>query len=244
MDALLTGVVRSLPYARRFARALTRHAARGDGLVESALERIVAGAVPQRPGLRAEHWLYAGAARLHREDCTEGWRDALQRQMLLLRVLERLTLDQACAVIGVPATIGDGLLRDAWRQVRQLASADTLIIEDEAVVALHIEQIMTGCGHRVVGIAGTADEAVRLAAATRPGLILADVNLGAGGHGPSVVARILQTTAAPTIFVTAYPETLLSGDKVEPAFVVCKPFDARALAVASYQAVSGGAHRL
>ena len=44
----------------------------------------------------------------------------------------------------------------------------------------------------------------------------------------------------PVIFVTAYPEHLLTGQHPEPAFVLGKPFDPTALAAASFQAVSAG----
>lgn len=73
-----------------------------------------------------------------------------------------------------------------------------------------------------------------------PGLILADVNLGAGGDGISAVGFILRERAIPVIFVTAYPERLLTAERVEPTFIISKPFEPVALAIATYQAVSGG----
>ena len=99
---------------------------------------------------------------------------------------------------------------------------------------------MERCGHSVVGIAATEAEAVAIARAERPGLVLADINLGAGGDGASAVARILRDLTAPVIFVTAYPERLLTGEAVEPAFIITKPFDPTTLAVATYQAVTRG----
>ncbi len=56
----------------------------------------------------------------------------------------------------------------------------------------------------------------------------------------SAVASILQQQDIPVIFVTAYPERLLTGDTIEPAFVITKPFEPLTLAVSTYQAVSGG----
>nr|MDA8253156.1 response regulator [Rhodospirillales bacterium] len=97
-----------------------------------------------------------------------------------------------------------------------------------------------GCGHRVVGVAATESEAVAMAARNKPGLILADINLGAGGAASAAVARIMQSHQAPVIFVTAYPERLLTGEAVEPAFVITKPFEPVTLAIATYQAVTGG----
>ena len=94
----------------------------------------------------------------------------------------------------------------------------------------------------VVGVASTEREAVDIARRTRPGLILADINLGAGGDGTNAVARIMQTHYAPVIFVTAYPERLLTGETLEPAYVITKPFEPMTLAIATYQAVTGGVH--
>ena len=78
----------------------------------------------------------------------------------------------------------------------------------------------------------TRAEAVELAARRKPGLILADVNLGPGGSGQDAVADILASTKVPVIFVTAYPERLLTGTGPEPAFVITKPFDPMTLASA------------
>lgn len=79
-----------------------------------------------------------------------------------------------------------------------------------------------------------------MATETKPGLILADINLGAGGDGMQAVVRILRHHDAPVIFVTAYPERLLTGETHEPSFVITKPFEPMMLAVATYQAVTGG----
>jgi CheY-like chemotaxis protein len=105
---------------------------------------------------------------------------------------------------------------------------------------MDIEELVRGCGHRVVGVAATERDAVEMASQRRPGLILADINLGVGGDGASAVARIMERHHAPVIFVTAYPERLLTGDAVEPAFVITKPFEPLTLAIATYQAVTGG----
>ena len=120
------------------------------------------------------------------------------------------------------------------------AATDVLIIEDEPIIAMDIEELVQNCGHNVVGVATTEAEAVKLAELHKPGLILADINLGIGGDGTSAVARIMQHHYAPVIFVTAYPERLLTGEDLEPAYVITKPFEPLTLAIATYQAVTGG----
>ena len=105
---------------------------------------------------------------------------------------------------------------------------------------MDIEELVQNCGHRVIGVAGSEAEAVEMAERNRPGLILADINLGQGGDGTAAVARIMKHQYAPVIFVTAYPERLLTGEALEPAFVITKPFEPLTLAIATYQAVTGG----
>ena len=124
--------------------------------------------------------------------------------------------------------------------LRATAATDILVIEDEPIIALDLRRLVETCGHRVVGIAASEAAAVRLATEKRPGLILADINLGRGGDGSHAVARIQQTMTVPVIFVTAYPERLLTAEGVEPAFIISKPFEPLALAIATFQAVNGG----
>ena len=105
---------------------------------------------------------------------------------------------------------------------------------------MDIEELVQSCGHRVVGVATSEADAIRIAETTRPGLILADINLGQGGDGALAISQIMRHHRAPVIFVTAYPERLLTGEALEPAFVITKPFEPLTLAIATYQAVTGG----
>lgn len=230
-------VVDSIPHARRYARALVAMAKEGDRLVEQALSDVMeADPDASFPG----HRLYSAISRLHRDAAEEPRDDTVRRQVLLLRALEDLDNGQVAAVVGLDEDVTQRLFDEAMVDARRLVSADALIIEDEPVTALEIERLMTECGHRVIGVAANEAKALALAASSPPGLILADVKLGAGGSGRAAVARILEGAPAPVIFVTAYPEHLLTGQHPEPAFVLGKPFDPTALAAASFQAVSAG----
>jgi hypothetical protein len=131
-------------------------------------------------------------------------------------------------------------LAEARASLKAEAVADVLIIEDDPVIALDLQQLVEGCGHRVTGIASSEAEAIRLAAERHTGLILADINLGRGGNGIAAVRRILENVEVPVIFVTAYPEKLLTAEGMEPAFVISKAFDPMTLAVATYQATTAG----
>ena len=65
----------------------------------------------------------------------------------------------------------------------------------------------------MVGTAASKDEAVAKARSQQPGLVLADINLGEGGSGIDAVTEILRSFDIPVIFVTAYPERLLTGER-------------------------------
>ena len=163
-----------------------------------------------------------------------------QRQLLLLTSLEEVAVADAAPIVAQTVEEATAQLSEARGHLRAGAATEVLIIEDEPVIAMDIEELVISCGHKIVGIAGTEAEAVELAELHRPGLILADINLGAGGDGMAAVSRIMQHHYAPVIFVTAYPERLLTGEALEPAFVITKPFEPLTLAIATYQAVTGG----
>jgi CheY-like chemotaxis protein len=160
--------------------------------------------------------------------------------LLLLTALEELEIGAAALVLGVPARDADAMLAVALDRLRAARAARVLIIEDEPIIALDLQQLVESAGHHVVGVAASEAEAVAIAERERPGLVLADVNLGQGGDGAAAVERILARHATPVIFITAYPERLLTGLRVEPAFVIAKPFEPTTLAVATFQAVTRG----
>ncbi|HTR16217.1 MAG TPA: response regulator [Acetobacteraceae bacterium] len=241
-------LIQTLPYARRYARALTGNQSSGDLLVADSLrEMLASGTAPPRETDEAlRHALYAWVTR--RFDAGdrpvlapafEGL-SAKQRQLLLLTALEELSIEDTAPIVALDLPDAAAQLADARERLRATTAADVLIIEDEPIIAMDLEELVESCGHRVVGTAGTEAEAVAIAARTHPGLILADINLGAGGDGTSAVSRILRRQHAPVIFVTAYPERLLTGATPEPAFVITKPFEPLTLAIATYQAVTGG----
>jgi len=245
-------LIRALPYVRRYARALTGNQRAGDGLVAESLHEILSDApdgAAEQPleGGRARPALYAAVTRRfdrRRAGLADsiGGLSAKQRQLLLLTHLEEVSVGDAAAIVALDPGEANEQLGAAREHLREAAAADVLIIEDEPIIALDIEELVRSCGHRVVGVAATEAEAVRIASRNKLGLILADINLGTGGDGTNAVACILHRYPVPVIFVTAYPERLLTGEVVEPAFVITKPFDPMTLAIATYQAVTGGVH--
>ncbi len=236
-------LIRALPYARRYARALSGSQPRGDNLVAESLKEILE---DDEQETNAQFSLYRSVTRRFEKSAAAsspfaiGRLSPTQRQLLLLTSLEELPIAAAASVLGIAAPEAEAQLLDARNHLRAGAATDVLIIEDEPIIAMDIEELVQSCGHNVVGVASTEAEAVEIAERTRPGLILADINLGSGGDGTTAVSRIMRHHYAPVIFVTAYPERLLTGEALEPAFVITKPFEPMTLAIATYQAVTGG----
>ena len=240
-------LIRALPYARRYARALVGSQARGDAMVADSLRDLLSDNVPQDHAIaEARPALYQVITR-HFDGLTTldlsapaGGLSSLQRKLLLLTSLEELPVGTAASVLGIPTEEAAAQTAAARDHLRAGAATDVLIIEDEPIIAMDIEELVLNCGHRVVGMATTESEAVEMAERHKPGLILADINLGIGGDGTAAVSRIMRHHYAPVIFVTAYPERLLTGEDLEPAYVITKPFEPLTLAIATYQAVTGG----
>lgn len=233
-------LIQALPYGRRYARALTRSQSRGDLLVAQSLRSLTTNhSGDDLPAL----------CRLYREisrhflnhvhvDASKNELTVVQRQILLLLTLEEVSLDMVAEILDMTPQQTKEEADKAYAYLKTGIQTSVLIIEDEPIIAMDIEELVLQCGHKVAGVAHTQADAIHIAQKTRPGLILADINLGAGGDGMRAVAEITKTHNAPVIYVTAYPERLLTGETSEPSFVITKPFEPLTLAVATYQAVS------
>lgn len=246
-----------LPFLRRYARALTGTQRGGDAYVVATLEAIIADpeAVTEHDDLRVGlysvfHSIWETAQVDDTADILPDapWKERKaqerlhmltprRRQALLLITLEGFTLAETSEILDAQEGEVQSLLDEATAEIERQTHARVLIIEDEAVIALDIAGIVAEMGHAVVGVAARSDEAVRLARAGNPSLILADVQLEDGNTGIQTVRRILETADLPVVFVTAFPERLLTGERLEPTFVVAKPFEPEALQVAVSQAL-------
>jgi CheY-like chemotaxis protein/DNA-directed RNA polymerase specialized sigma24 family protein len=232
-----------LPFLRRYARALTGNQAHGDAFVNATLEAIVAapGEFPRdvdpRLGLyRTFHAIWSsanieedpGAASTQNLEGIAHARLAritpLSRQALLLTAMEGFTCEDAGYLIGASPDEVERLVAEAHAEIERQTRADVLIIEDEPIIAMDIETIVRDLGHTVTGVAVTRDEAVAQALARRPGLVLADIQLADDSSGIDAVKDILAEFQVPVIFITAFPERLLSGERPEPTFLISKPF--------------------
>ncbi|MEL7466172.1 MAG: response regulator [Pseudomonadota bacterium] len=228
-----------LPYLRRFARALCGTQTAGDAYVAQTLEAIIEDRdvinhdLPPRVALyRLFHSIWAAGNISDDKPTTSP-----SRRMLLLVAVEEFTEEEAAQVMDVDADEAAILRADGQTELDRQRNARVLIIEDEPIIAMDLESIVSGMGHVVVGMADTHTEAVAKAESSNPDLILADIQLADGSSGVEAVDEIMETAAKPVIFITAYPERLLTGDRVEPPFLITKPFRPEAIEAAIAQAL-------
>ncbi|WP_414903291.1 response regulator [Sphingomonas flavalba] len=245
-----------LPFLRRYARALTGSQSHGDSYVKAALEAIIEAPeqfpldVDPRLGLYRTFQAIWSSANPESDDGSahpagrEGIASArlgritpLSRQALLLTAMEGFTAEDAAYLIdSTPAEI-DELVADALAEIARQTRSRVLIIEDEPIIAMDLETIVRDLGHDVTGIAVTRDEAVAQALADRPGLVLADIQLADDSSGIDAVKDILARFNVPVIFITAFPERLLTGERPEPTFLITKPFQRATVKAAIAQAL-------
>lgn len=247
-----------LPFLRRYARALTGSQAQGDKYVRATLEAIVAAPdqfprdVDPRLGLYRMFQAIWNSANYDQGDGqgVEGGTDQeaiararlarmtpLSRQALLLTAMEGFTPEDAAYLIDVETTEVEDLVAEALSEIEKQTRARVLIIEDEPIIAMDIETIVRDLGHEVTGVAVTRDEAVALAMEDRPGLVLADIQLADDSSGIDAVKDILAEFQVPVIFITAFPERLLTGERPEPTFLITKPFQRSTVKAAISQAL-------
>lgn len=241
--SLSTRIAPHLPYLRRYARAVTGTQTSGDAYVAAVLEVLISDvtAMPEASSDRVSLFelfttVYgSGNVAIPVADSPFAWEQRAaanlaaipprERQAFLLTSVEGFNAAETAAILG--ASPGDvaGLLDEASRQISAQVATDILIIEDEPLIAMDIEQMVEELGHRVTGIARTHTEAVALFKNTNPKMVLADIQLADGSSGIDAVNDILKTNDIPVIFITAFPERLLTGERPEPAFLVTKPFN-------------------
>ncbi|HEU4475366.1 MAG TPA: response regulator [Methyloceanibacter sp.] len=230
-----------LPYLRRFARALAGSQPAGDAYVAATLEVLIEDpslfdqSIDPRVALyRTFLGLWNSLDVNLKPEGPQGATSAvdrklesitpLPRQAFLLCAVEGFSTDEAARVLNVDAAKVEELIDLAGHEIAAQVATDVLIIEDEPMIAMDLESIVEGLGHRVTAVARTHAEAVKAVERHKPGLVLADIQLADGSSGLDAVNEMLGAIEVPVIFITAYPDRLLTGERPEPAFLITKPY--------------------
>jgi CheY-like chemotaxis protein len=255
-ESLAQTLAPHLPFLRRYARALTGGQMSGDAYVRACLQAIIEtpNAIerdlhPKIALYRLFHGIWSGTQfggmreidGISRQEATAQERLASMtpdsRQALLLTAMEGLSDADAGAVMGIDESEVKPLVAEALAEIDRQTHTRVLIIEDEPMISMDLADIVQELGHEVAAVARTRTEAVRAAGEEQPGLVLADIQLADGSSGIDAVKDILSGFSVPVIFITAFPQRLLTGERPEPTFLLTKPFDPRTVKAAISQAL-------
>jgi CheY-like chemotaxis protein/DNA-directed RNA polymerase specialized sigma24 family protein len=242
-----------LPYLRRYARALTGSQSSGDAYVVSVLEALLEDSSIFARDMSSRVALYRvfdriwQSVRVNHQPADAGVSTDPTRRIealtprsrcaFLLLAMERFDEQETAQILGVDIPQVRRLIEEAGREIADQIATNVLIIEDEPLIAMDLEGIMEQLGHRVIGIARTHKEAIELARNQNIGLILADIQLADGSSGLEAVNELLRSVRAPVIFITAFPERLLTGERAEPTYLITKPFQSSLVSALASQAL-------
>lgn len=235
-------VASELPYLRRFARALSGNQESGDAYVAATIEALIADqsifdkSLPDRVALYRAFLLVWNATPINSQTESKNF-DPLRkferrietltprpRQVFLLVSVEGFRSSEVAQILAIPESEVTRLIDVAGAEIAEQIATEILIIEDEPLIALDLEQVVTEIGHSVSDVARTHAEAVAAVMRKNPGMVLADIQLADGSSGVDAVNDILGSIDVPVLFITAYPERLLTGERPEPTFLITKPF--------------------
>jgi DNA-directed RNA polymerase specialized sigma24 family protein len=255
-------VAAHLPFLRRYARALTGSQSTGDAFVQATLEAALAdeeladslkgGRVPLYTAFNkvwSSAYMEVGedtsARGMHEAAAQDQLRKItpINRQALLLTTVEDFTPFEAAEIMGVGEDDVRRLVAEAVEEIERETTTSVLIIEDEPLISMQLEDLVRSLGHEICGTAATRTQAVDIVSEKTPGLVLADIQLADGSSGLDAVDDILEMGSVPVIFITAYPERLLTGDRTEPTYLITKPFHEDTVRAAISQALFFGSSR-
>lgn len=246
-----------LPYLRRYARALTGSQHSGDAYVRATLEAALVDTALREEIAHSRAALYGAFTRIwsaghvenaEQPDPAAGQREqAVQihlaaippthRQALLLTTVEEFSREETARILGIDAGDVDMLVAQAILEIESESATNVLIIEDEPLISMQLEGLVSELGHTVVGTAATHSQALEIFGKSTLGLVLADIQLADGSSGIEAVEDLLKFGEVPVIFITAYPERLLTGERPEPTYLVTKPFQEATVRAAISQAL-------
>lgn len=220
-------IEQQLPHFRRYARALTGAQDLGDAIIFELLEDLTHSTQAAIRGLD-NLTMYRRIGELaSTRPSVPGAVDffsSLGRQIFLLTAMEGFHEEDVAKALNITPDVVVLELERIERELKDMLKCRILIIEDEALIAMHLKKITTALGHEVVDVARTRTEAIDKMKHHRADLVLADIQLMDGSSGIDAVRDINAITDVPSVFITAYPERLLKGEKDEPVYLVEKPF--------------------
>ena len=193
--SLSTRIAAHLPYLRRYARAVTGSQTSGDAYVAAVLETLIedVSLFPEDGDDKVS--LYKLFSQLFSSTTIEieeiespfSWEKraaanlmalpAKPRQAFLLISLENFSHEETAQILDVESDSVSNLIDEASSEIARQVATDIMIIEDEPLISMQLEDLVTSLGHEVCGTAATRTQAQEVVAQKTPGLVLADLDL-------------------------------------------------------------------
>lgn len=239
MSPIVQDIERQLPHLRRYARAMSGNRDFADRITEQALLSILGKNSPPDMDIDIRVNLFRALQDVSGDGTFQSENDPKLRNVdrhlsklppnsrdaFLLCALENFTHREIATILRREIEDIAPLIASARADLTNLLARRILVIEDELQVAQEISDIVTEMGHYVIGSAPTTEDAVEIAEYEEPDLILSDIQLANGGSGIHAVNAILKFyPLTPVVYITGFPERLLSGKGPKPAFLVTKPY--------------------
>jgi signal transduction histidine kinase len=110
--------------------------------------------------------------------------------------------------------------------VSKILKPKILVVEDEAIVAENLADRLVESGYDISGIVDSGSDAIALAVATSPDLVLMDIVLKGEIDGITAAQTIYSQLAIPIVYMTAYSDekTLQRSKSAQPLAYLIKPF--------------------
>ncbi|WP_034799393.1 PhyR family response regulator anti-anti-sigma factor [Hyphomonas beringensis] len=234
-----------LPSLRRYARSLTGKQREGDQLVEDLLNQLLEDKLDLSHTASSRPAFYKALGdlvdvQIEASDILPEYlrlANTTDRRALLLTSVENFSDEEVAEALDIETDSVQDRVRNATEELLSSLATTAMVIEDEPFIAYDLATTLRGLGHTVPATANTHAQAVALAKMHKPSLILADLRLADESSGLEAVEEIQEFCNAQVVFITAYPEQLLTGDKPEPAFLIPKPFKTKTVTAVVCQAL-------
>lgn len=226
-----------LPSLRRYGRAITGHQVTADCAVINLMQQYTGRQMREFNPDVLRLALYRDLSQSLSEKVEDGVRTPNSRRAHFLTEVQKFTFDQTGYILNVSEDGARELHERACDEIKKADKARILIIEDEAFISMHLCMLAEELEHSVTSIARTKDEAIQAAKDQKPTLILSDIHLADDSSGIDAVDEISRFCEVPTIFITAYPDRLLTGNRQEPLFLINKPFRDKEVSASVSQAI-------
>lgn len=156
----------------------------------------------------------------------------VSEQMLLLCDFVGFSVEEGADLLDLTPEQGAVELEEGRKLTRNLAPLPVLILEDHGLIAQDLSDIIGETGLSVIGTVANEADAKKACRQNWPDIIVSDQMLEGGDTGLQAIERLRADGDFAAIYVTAYPDEVLTGLEDEPAVIVAKPFKPEAIRAA------------